>query len=240
MSFKKKIFNYLPFFIRMRINDKIRRKNSLENYNSKQYLNPVFQSSFAALDYFQCIFVHIPKNAGLSISYTLFGNTGGSHRKIKNYKKIFSPATFKKYYKFTFVRNPWDRLVSTFFFLKNGGLTEKDRIWAEENIALYTDFDSFVKSWLSEENINKSLHFQHQHEFLENEKGEILLDFIGRFETIESDFKIIANTLKIDRTLKKSNASRRKEDYRSYYNEETKNRVAEVYAKDIQLFNYQF
>ncbi|MAM28747.1 MAG: hypothetical protein CMC13_06960 [Flavobacteriaceae bacterium] len=240
MEIIKTILKLLPTKIEVILRDYQRRNRNIKAYDSSQVENPVFQSSIAALDYYQCIFVHIPKNAGLSVCYTLFGNTGGSHRKIVDYKKIFAPNTFKKYYKFTFVRNPWDRLVSTFFFLKNGGLTEKDSLWAEKHIIPFSTFDAFVKGWLTEENINNSLHFQHQHVFLEDEKGGVAVDFIGRFETIDEDFKIITKKLNIDRALTKTNTSKRKKDYKEYYNEETKQIVAKLYQKDIHLFNYNF
>lgn len=240
MSYKRKLFDLLPQFIKINLEDKIRREKNIKKYNPEQSLNPIFQSSIAVLDYYQCIFIHIPKNAGLSICYTLFGNTGGSHRKIMDYKKIFSPSTFKKYYKFTFVRNPWDRLVSTYFFLKKGGLTEKDKIWADLNISTYSCFEDFVNNWLNEDNISKSLHFQHQYVFLEDENGNLPIDFIGRFENIEKDFLIISEKLGIDRELKKSNSSERNIDYRSYYNDETRRKVLKVYKKDICLFNYNF
>ena len=235
-----KIFHLLPHHLQMNLKDFRRRSASLKNYNPDQFKNPVFESSLAALDYYKCIFVHIPKNAGLSVCYTLFGNTGGSHRKIVDYKQIFSPNTFNSYYKFTFVRNPWDRLVSTFFFLKKGGLTEKDKAWAESHLGVYTDFGVFVKEWLTEERISNSLHFQHQHVFLEDEKGNIAVDFIGRFETIETDFLAITKRLGINRSLQKTNASERDLNYRSYYDDETKAIVGSIYAKDISLFNYEF
>ena len=238
--FKKSIVSILPPKLEIILRDFQRRKRSNKIYDPSQVENPVFQSSIAALDYYKCIFIHIPKNAGLSVCYTLFGNTGGSHRKIVDYKKIFSPNTFNRYYKFTFVRNPWDRLVSTFFFLKNGGLTEKDRIWAEKNLAPFDTFDAFVKRWLTEENINSSLHFQPQYIFLEDEKGKIAVDFIGRFENINDDFKIITSKLKIDRSLTKTNTSKRKKEYIEYYDKETKKIVRDIYKRDIELFNYEF
>ncbi|MDP2685565.1 MAG: sulfotransferase family 2 domain-containing protein [bacterium] len=238
--FKKIIKCLLPKNLETRLVILRKRKRQLKQYNPSKDLSPKFESSLAPLDYYKCIFVHIPKNAGLSVCYALFGNTGGSHRKIVDYKKIFSPKTFKTYYKFTFVRNPWDRLVSTFFFLKNGGLTEKDKIWAEKHIMSYDTFDAFVREWLTEENITNSLHFQHQHVFLEDEKGTIAVDFIGRFENIDEDFKTITEKLKINRILKKTNTSDRKKDYKVYYNEETKAIVAAIYEKDINLFDYKF
>jgi len=240
MKIKHILFNFLPKFLKNEILDYLRRNHSLKTYDITQLENPVFESSIASFDYYKCIFVHIPKNAGLSVSYTLFGNTGGSHRKIINYKKIFSKRTFNSYYKFSFVRNPWDRLVSTYFFLKADGITKKDKLWSENNLGKYNDFNVFVSEWLTEENISNSLHFQHQHSFLENEKGEIKIDFIGRVENIEEDFETIVARLNINRSLKNTNKSKRKKDYKQYYNEESKAVVAKVYHKDIELFNYEF
>lgn len=236
----KKIFNLLPKSLKIIVEDYFRRKRNIKSYNPKQYLNPKFESSFKPFDYYKCIFVHIPKNAGLSVSYTLFGNTGGSHRKIINYQDFFAPQTFRRYYKFAFVRNPWDRLVSTYSFLMKGGISEKDRKWAEENIMHYPDFETFVKEWLNDANIRNSLHFQYQHLFLEDKNGKLAVDFIGRFENITEDFKIIAKQLGINRELKKTNSSQRDKDYKQYYTEETMRIVENVYKQDIKLFNYKF
>lgn len=224
----------------MPIKRHINKLKNKRNYNPEQYKNPVYRSSLGALHYYKCIFIHIPKNAGISVSYTLFGNTGGSHRKLKDYQRIFGRRTVSKYYKFSFVRNPWDRLVSTYFFLTNGGLTEKDKKWTAQHIAEYSDFTDFVTNWLSVDHVNNSLHFQEQHLFLTNHNNELDVDFLGRFENLAQDFQTICEHLQIERTLKKTNSSKRKNDYRSYYNETTKAIVAEVYERDIHLFNYSF
>lgn len=230
----------LPENIKKEYLDIRRRKNCLKHYDPNQIQNPIYQTSIAVLDYYRCIFIHIPKNAGLSVCYSLFGNTGGSHRKVMDYKELFSKRTFNNYYKFTFVRNPWDRLVSTYFFLKTGGLTEQDAAWTSDHLGHYEDFGSFVKEWVTEENISNSLHFQHQHIFLENEQGNIEVDFIGRFENLEVDFKVITKKLGINRNLMRTNTSNRDKDYRGYYDNETKAIVSKVYEKDIFRFNYEF
>lgn len=232
----QKYISYLPKSIQRTYN-RLRLKR---NYNSDQYKSPVYQSSLGALHYYKCIFIHIPKNAGISVSYALFGSTGGSHRKLVDYQRILGKRIVKRYFKFSFVRNPWDRLVSTYFFLIKGGLTERDQKWTEEHIAQYEDFTDFVMNWLSIEHINDSLHFQEQHLFLTNHNNELDVDFLGRFETLDQDFQSICEHLHIDRALKKTNSSKRKNDYRSYYNESTKAIVAEVYKRDIQMFKYLF
>ncbi|MEO2059128.1 MAG: sulfotransferase family 2 domain-containing protein [Mesonia sp.] len=240
MGYKRFLLQLLPKTTQAYLEDYYRRKKNCKLYDPEQYLSPKFESSFAPLDYYRCVFVHIPKNAGLSVCYTLFGNTGGSHRKITSYQKLFHPKTFASYFKFTFVRNPWDRLVSTYFFLKNGGLTEKDRVWAAAHLSDYEDFESFVKGWLTPAHIHDSLHFQPQYIFLEDETGKIAVDFIGRFERINEDFEYVADRLGIERRLKKTNTSKRKKNYQEYYNEETRAIVSSVYQRDIELFNYTF
>lgn len=58
---------------------------------------------------------------------TLFGNLGGAQLRIPHDQLIFSQREFEDYFKFTFVRNPWDRLLSAFLFLKKGGANKVDR-----------------------------------------------------------------------------------------------------------------
>ena len=55
------------------------------------------------------MFVHIPKTAGISVGLSLYGGKSGDHRTIRDYKLCFSKAEFDSFFKFAFVRNPWDR-----------------------------------------------------------------------------------------------------------------------------------
>lgn len=57
-----------------------------------------------------------------------------------------NPRKFERFFKFAFVRNPWDRLVFTYFFLKNGGVNEMDRRFAAEHLARYDGFAAFVEA----------------------------------------------------------------------------------------------
>src|SRR5258707_7699115 len=86
-------------------------------------------------DEFRCIFIHIPKTAGTSLSQALFGRHS-RHIPYIEYEKG-NPRKFRQYFKFTFVRNPWDRLVSTYFFLKQGGLAPADPRWADQQLRAY-------------------------------------------------------------------------------------------------------
>jgi chondroitin 4-sulfotransferase 11 len=105
----------------------------------------------------QCIFTHVPKTAGKSIRY-LFGlpefkhqykadgrnvEHGFGHRRLSEF---VNEKYFAEYFKFAFVRNPFDRLVSAFFYLDNGGCCAADDEYRREHLAPYKgDFAAFAE-----------------------------------------------------------------------------------------------
>jgi hypothetical protein len=198
--------------------------------------------SLKPFDEKKCIFVHITKCAGISIATSLFGNLGGGHLRATHYQLIFNQREFEEYYKFTFVRNPWDRLVSAFLFLKKGGANKIDRQWAEENLSQYTDFHTFVTNWVNRKNVNTWKHFVPQYKFLCQPGKQVpVVDFIGHFECINEDFATIQKRLGCSTSLKHLNKTEGvKKEYREYYTEATKQIVADVYKEDIDIFGYDF
>lgn len=208
----------------------MQRKRTVETNNGYSLL---------PFDQHQCLFVHIPKCAGISVCKALFGNMAAGHHPLRKYSLIFSPEEFHRYFKFTVVRNPWDRLLSAWTFLKAGGFDEHDRLWAEKNLGPYPDFESFVMNWVTPKNIRKKNHFQLQSYYVCHPDGCLGVDFVAYLENLPEDFKIIASRLGVDTTLSQSNRSRHA-DYRDAYTEEMKELVAEVYRKDIDLFGYTF
>ena len=199
------------------------------------------QKKRGPFDEHRCIFVHIPKCAGISVVKSLFGNFDCGHTSLKRYQIMFAPGEFKNYFKFTIVRNPYDRLVSAYFFMKKGGVNEKDKKWAEKNLSPYADFDAFVKGWVNKKNIRSGLHFRPQCGFICLEKNRPGMDFIGYYENLESDFSFICRKLQMNSTLHEANRNlSREKNYREYYTDETRKIVADVYAGDIQVLGYSF
>lgn len=198
--------------------------------------------SLKPFDEHRCIFVHITKCAGISISKSLFGNLGGAHLRIPHYQLIFSQREFETYFKFTFVRNPWDRLVSAFLFLKKGGANQQDKAWANENLVEFEDFHSFVTKWVNRRNINSWKHFVPQYKFLcEPRSHTPQVDFIGYFERIEEDFSYLKGKVGGKSDLQHLNKTGgRKRDYQEYYTQAAIQIVADVYEEDIRLFGYDF
>jgi hypothetical protein len=193
-------------------------------------------SQFA--DQSKCIFIHIPKAAGTSVALTLFGQPS-RHVSWTEYYQA-SPRKFRKYFKFSFVRNPWDRLVSSYFFLKSGGMNGTDANWAGTVLKPYDDFGSFIRGWLTSENVASGVHFRPQHEFICAPDGKMMMDFLGRMENLDYDFAQVARRLGCKETLKKVNVGDQQRHYSSFYDADTREIVRRVYERDIDFFGYRF
>ena len=190
-------------------------------------------------DEYRCIFVHIPRTGGTSVSKALFGNLSGSHISIAEYRSIFDNGEFEDYFKFSFVRNPWDRLVSTYQYLRAGGAQVNHDLKMQSKIQPYEDFGDFVRSWLLPSALEDGIHFLPQQTFISLDDENVPLDYIAHFETLHDDFYYIAGKLGLSASLPHLNASKRTQ-YKDYYDQETIEIVAELYRKDIELLGYDF
>ncbi len=208
--------------------------NSVSASLQKASLKPFYDN--------RCIFVHIPKSAGMSVTRSLFGGVTGNHLSLVEYQTLFSQREFEQSFKFTFVRNPWDRAVSAYCFLKKGGRNHGDLCWSQKYLLPYEDFGAFVKGWMTSKSVQSGRHFKPQHTYLcLPGKSEPAVDFIGRYETLTTDYQIVREKLGIGEALCSTNITKdREKDYRTYYTAETRAIVADVYRKDIELFGYDF
>ncbi len=190
----------------------------------------------------QCIFVHVPKAAGISMGYSLFGRHTGNHATIADYQLAFSELEFRRAFKFAFVRNPWDRLLSAYTFLKAGGRNESDQQWANQHLAPFDAFEEFVEGWVTPENVRKGVHFRPQHEFVTTPKGpELAVDFLGRFENIAEDYEALRGKLGFGELLRSENRTPGERlNYREHYTDEMRDVVARAYQDDIDIFGYHF
>jgi hypothetical protein len=225
----------------LRFREKVKEYQEYQGY---QKLRRQSGHVYQCFDTTQSIFVHIPKAGGISIIKSLYGEQadGFGHPTHLRFLKLFGKKRFKTYYKFTFVRNPWDRLHSAYGFLKKGGINHLDKKFSDEIMSEIKTFEEFVMQWLTEERVNSWVHFLPQYTFVTNADGELVLDFVGRFENFANDFKTISKHIGVDQPLIHLNKTKDKKthSYRDVYTEAMKDKVGELYKKDIDLFNYEF
>jgi hypothetical protein len=191
------------------------------------------------------LFIHVPRTGGTSISIALYGHKTDHHSAA--YYRAVDQAFFSQSFKFTFVRNPWDRLVSAYHLLRRGH-TEYVRVWSPQKYSDLLDmsFDDFVRTWLwkrREQLMELDTTLWTQAYFTHSPDGDRLVDFVGRCETLEQDLLYLnehrnmsIRTMHLNRSL-----NRQDQDYRRYYtNQDTVEAAREIYAKDIAFFKYDF
>lgn len=183
------------------------------------------------------IFIHIPKTAGTSLVKSIYGDVSSEgHRDMSFYKTIFTDD-LAMYFKFCFVRNPYDRLYSSYKFLQKGGMNKHDLKAFKMHLKKYRDFEDFVLNGLSKNLLNEVVHFVPQTNFICNDKGFILVDFIGKFESLEEDIKNLEEKLNFKISLPHLN-SNKKEHYLSVYTDEMMIKVKEFYMNDFKILGY--
>ena len=217
---------------------KLRHKKEYEQLRSVIYPSAKGDFSIKPFDDNQCIFIHITKSAGTSVAKSVFGYLPYHYTAI-DYRVIYGRKTFKRYFKFAFVRNPWDRLYSAYRYLKAGGWNDTDKAWAKDNLSQYNSFNDFVKQWLTKSNIKKHRHFWPQSQFICDNRNNLLIDYLAYFETINDDYNLIRNKIGIGSDIAHHN-SNPGNDYRDVYDDESRDIVEKVYATDIALLGYDF
>ena len=189
------------------------------------------------------IFIHIPRTGGSSIATAM--GVSHFHYPVCRYS-AFNPTAFRQYFKFGFVRNPWDRLLSAYAYLR--AHIDKTRpfpntLWARRHLSEFDDFERFVlalRDPSARRTIMRHIHFRPQLDWTSMPGStRVELDFVGRFETLAEDFRKIAQRLDIDADLPVTNASSHG-DYRNEYSTRMRAIAAELYREDIDAFSYEF
>ena len=184
------------------------------------------------------IFVHINKTAGSSIEALLkkYTNKFIKHQSIID---LNSEAFSNDYFKFTFVRNSWDRFLSLYKFRVQTNKTNLGK-----NPVSFKEWANHIynknPNYYNVPNRMQLLMLSDQLDWITDATGSVNMDFIGRFENLQEDFDIICDTIGIpQQQLPHLNKTKHKH-YTEYYDNETKQIVAEKYAKDIEYFGYEF
>ncbi len=208
------------------------------------------------------IFFHVAKVAGLSIRATLeeyaqepkkfkirrppkmsgdrpnplyeMWESALIHAKAREARKELPAEVYNNFYKFAFVRNPWDWQISMYHFI----LKETSHI-KYELVKSMGSFEEYLEWVASTKKPYAKGATKLQREMITGDDGELIVDFVGRYETLAQDFHHVCQVLNIEASLPHSNRTVHR-GYQSYYNERTKKIVEEHFKEDIELFGYTF
>ncbi len=185
------------------------------------------------------IFIHIPKTAGISLVNGIYGDVSNEgHRNVHFYKKIFGKK-FKKFFIFSFVRNPYDRLYSAYKFLQTGGMNIHDQNAYNQHLIGYENFEDFIFHGLNNQIVNEIVHFKLQSEFICNDYGDIIVDFVGKYENIDNDLSQLSKLINKEIILPHLNKGKAKQKYDKIYTNKMKEIVYKMYRRDFEIFNYK-
>lgn len=203
-------------------------------------------------DSHEFIFVHVQKAAGTSIRialepYSLPRNrtrTGSvlralglprdyrrykfrGHAPIQDAEARMPTERYRRYFKFAFVRNPWDRLVARFVHdrYRRGQGTTADA-------ATVAEFARFVEREIRRNKFR-------QLPMLTGRNGDMAMDFVGRFENLRADYRHVCERIDIDDTLSHHNRFLHP-PYRDFYDDVSRQRVADHWDDEIRAFGYAF
>ena len=205
-------------------------------------------------DSHRVLFVHVPKTGGSSVE-AMFARRVDDSRVVEGRKRhasyqwlLAAEPGLDAYWSFGFVRNPWARMVSwwsmvsgVFERAERGDEKARSKIekypnaWLPEGEFRH-DFDRFVLE--GTEKVSKL--GTPQSVTLARADGR-LVDFVGRTENFDDDLNTVRDKLGLER---RDQSPRRNQSshghYHEYYNDETRAKVAEVFARDIELFGYTY
>lgn len=178
------------------------------------------------------VFIHINKTGGTSIEAAL--KLPLEHKTALEKRQELGEKRWASSYKFSVVRNPWDKVVSHFHYrvqtnqtgLKSGKL----------------DFNGWVLETYAKQNptyYDKPLMFMPQFDWISDEDGRVIVDYICRFESLAHDFGRVCESLgrRVELPHKKSST---RAGYREYYTPESVEIVRKWFVKDINAFGYEF
>lgn len=189
---------------------------------------------------YKTLFIHVPKTAGTAMEQRPFLG-GGGHWWALDYMQMYGVTsksnTWQETFKWGFVRNPWDRFVSVYFRwpqTKHRPEYFKDFVMGE-----FRDTGFDIEA-MKRNDWNLHHHFLPQFYFLCDDHLNLLVDFVGKYENLEKDWRYVCERIGVPYSeLPVVNPGHHR-DYREYYDDKTAAVIASFYSTDIWLFDYKF
>ena len=156
------------------------------------------------------IFIHIQKTAGDAIENAVRKDDPSldtqcfAHRRhpfAREVKAVVSPDLWATHYRFAFVRNPWDRLVSWYSMCMQSMRPNPFAKYIQQNAPTFTDFIVRTTTGMAERTTYNQL------DYLTDVDGELIVDFVGRYERLADDYTVVKARLGLTHDLSRTNAS---------------------------------
>jgi hypothetical protein len=160
--------------------------------------------------------------------YEALAKIGHGHISLEQVRPFIGEDAFSRYFKFAFVRNPFDRFISYCSFI------------AREGDLFGRDPKRVMRHFAIERPPTDHVLFYPQHVFLTGRDGALVVDKIGRVEDMQRSYDEIAERIGVPTArLEQLNGSRR-DGYYAYYDQELIDAVARLYRRDLELFGYTY
>jgi hypothetical protein len=197
-------------------------------------------------DSHRALFVHVQKTGGVTLTNVLKAQLDD----VRSVEKRHAPLrrilakepALVDYWTFGFVRNPWDRMVSWWSMIENWrdwsdrkGIDLDDRwnpFW--RGSSAYTSFGQFVLEG------TEAYPRLRRNQFSYLNAGARHADFVGRTENLDADARSVLEHLGLDHSSIGHDNRSKRVTYREYYTPETRDRVGEIFAKDVVEYGYDF
>lgn len=200
------------------------------------------------------IFFHIPKTGGTSVELklTAFADISAINQKESVYWHHTEPQDLKKhfesqswhwneYFKFAVVRNPWAFCLSIWTYahhckkqwegMDTSNFPDPAWVRAVNNITSNKNYSDFCL---------KAYKKDIQYDFLHDSSGNCMVDYVCKLENVQQDIDHVCSLLDLPaQKIPHENASN-KQNYRSYYNEQSRDFIAQLCKNTINKFNYKF
>ncbi len=202
------------------------------------------------------VFIHIPRTGGQSIEHILFPAYNFSDQENKNVlygwnnklgwlnhltceeivgNNYVSYNEFNNYFRFAFVRNPWERLVSEYAWKFSDDFSLFRQFCIDILEKRYDKWAAWYRDLLA-----LKQHLKEQHKFIYNSKGKLEIDFLGKYENLTGHFQEMCKLRRLKCSkLPLYNKSEHKY-YTYYYDKVTRELAGRIYKEDIKIFNYHF
>jgi chondroitin 4-sulfotransferase 11 len=194
------------------------------------------------------IFVHIQKTGGNAVRMALGVEIDDAYKHFfaRELRDLYGDTDWRQSFKFSFVRNPWERLVSWWAMidanrsaLSDGRPLNNFHRFVLERTETFKDFLENCDEEIADSDGRKWV-YRNQLDYLTNSSGKMIVDFVGRFETISQDFALIAQKIN-GRFVPLSHTNQSvHRHYTDYYTPALADKVASRYAADIKAFGYIF